>query len=560
MPHMIGRSWLILLGMAGCAWVSAQDHADRLGLLDRDGDGYLDAARGGDDCDDLDPQVHPGATETCDVPGDEDCNGLADAADPLALGRAARWPDADGDGYGAAGPPEDLCPQVGWVERGGDCDDAAAAVYPSAPETCARPGDDDCDGAADAADPDVVDAVTLWVDADGDTFGASESAASRCPGPGLVDRGDDCDDADAATYPGAPEACPGFGPDHDCSDVPLPCSLAADRLERVVQRDGLLDPLVAAGPYLVCRVVDKMAAWPAADPAWTWPPPVSLVVPAGPAGLAGGPEGALVVAPTDGPGGTLYRLTGAGALAEDAPRDPLGSATSWGPGECPWAVLHGPGLPTWASPCRAWGGVRTLRGAEGAFSTQVDARWWVAVTAPGDQRGAGAVQVFEGETDLANRVTLLGRAGEALGRAGAWADLDADGAPELVLGSDEGWAAWAGPVTASTTRAATRAAWATEAPVGAIAVGDFNGDGLPDVAVGTPEGLEGAGAVSVWVSRSRTAADAAPARVTVLGTRLGDRFGAGVAFADHDGDGFDDLWVTAPGEGQIWRLRGGPAW
>ena len=49
---------------------------------DGDSDGYDDEACGGDDCDDADPEINPGATEDCYDLVDNDCDGLADIADP----------------------------------------------------------------------------------------------------------------------------------------------------------------------------------------------------------------------------------------------------------------------------------------------------------------------------------------------------------------------------------------------------------------------------------------------------------------------------------------------
>ncbi|MEJ2210702.1 MAG: putative metal-binding motif-containing protein, partial [Anaerolineae bacterium] len=181
------------------------------GCTDADGDGY--ALEGGDcgpvDCDDADPAVHPGTAEVCDNGLDDNCNGLADAADPgctpcvdsdggldyevagyvagtgpngglgyvkeyycsgdtplpqahacpygcdggACLGLPASCTDADGDGYAVEGGD---CGPI-------DCDDARPAVHPGAAEACDNGLDDDCNGLADAADP----GCTPCVDSDG---------------------------------------------------------------------------------------------------------------------------------------------------------------------------------------------------------------------------------------------------------------------------------------------------------------------------------------------------------------------------------------------------------
>jgi MYXO-CTERM domain-containing protein len=65
-----------------CAFHSQEDELDAVaGLneddtaicLDMDGDGHRAATCGGDDCDDADPAVHPGAFEPCDATRDLDC-------------------------------------------------------------------------------------------------------------------------------------------------------------------------------------------------------------------------------------------------------------------------------------------------------------------------------------------------------------------------------------------------------------------------------------------------------------------------------------------------------
>jgi glycosylphosphatidylinositol phospholipase D len=93
---------------------------------DEDGDGALAQAFGGDDCDDTDPGVAPGLPEQCDGV-DQDCDGRVDEdpADGLT-----RWPDGDGDGFGADGEEYTACEvDVTSVDRGGDCNDGDPFVH-----------------------------------------------------------------------------------------------------------------------------------------------------------------------------------------------------------------------------------------------------------------------------------------------------------------------------------------------------------------------------------------------------------------------------------------------
>ncbi|NOX61936.1 MAG: hypothetical protein GXP42_08325 [Chloroflexi bacterium] len=92
----------------------------------------------------------------------------------------------------------------------------------------------------------------------------------------------------------------------------------------------------------------------------------------------------------------------------------------------------------------------------------------------------------------------------------------------------------------------------------ALAVGDFNGDGHPDLAIGIPgetvNGRDGAGAVQVIYGTltGLTAANNQLWHQDVSGipgaAEAGDKFGYAVAAGDFDGDGFDDLAIGIPGE------------
>ena len=176
---------------------------------DADADGHCEDV----DCDDTDPEVHPGASEVCNGV-DDDCDGLLDDQDPdCALDAVCMYPDADGDGFGDESACEAYCElPSGYTFDGQDCDDTDGAVHPEAEELC-NDVDDDCDG---DIDEDAVDISTWYGDADTDGHGDPAAAVTGCDQPsGTADNGDDCDDADATINPGASED-PCNGVDNNC--------------------------------------------------------------------------------------------------------------------------------------------------------------------------------------------------------------------------------------------------------------------------------------------------------------------------------------------------------
>jgi len=80
------------------------------GTLDGDGDGYISAmcCNGtvcGNDCNDMNPSVHPTEAESCDRL-DNDCDGAIDES----LVTVGYYPDCDSDGYGdASATPIAVC-------------------------------------------------------------------------------------------------------------------------------------------------------------------------------------------------------------------------------------------------------------------------------------------------------------------------------------------------------------------------------------------------------------------------------------------------------------------
>lgn len=113
---------LSLLLYSGCLMTNEEYLAYRMALLDQDGDGYIwdhFPEEGGDDCDDFNALIHPGAQEVSYNGRDDDCD--AGTVDD----------DLDDDGY--------------LLEV--DCNDLDAGINPGAPDVRDDGVDQDCDGA-----------------------------------------------------------------------------------------------------------------------------------------------------------------------------------------------------------------------------------------------------------------------------------------------------------------------------------------------------------------------------------------------------------------------------
>jgi hypothetical protein len=199
------------------------DDVDCASTCDGDGDGFVGVSLGGDDCDDGDPSVNPGADETCNGV-DDDCDRDVDDDDDDLTGGTRFYADGDGDGWGNEFQRRLACAApTGFLDSFGDCDDGDPDVHPGADERC-NGVDDDCDTLVDDEDPDVDASsfVPVYDDLDGDGFGAGPAVGGACtPGPGEALTYADCDDADPQVFPGALELC-GDGIDQDC-DLDVDC-------------------------------------------------------------------------------------------------------------------------------------------------------------------------------------------------------------------------------------------------------------------------------------------------------------------------------------------------
>ena len=155
---------------------------------DADGDGHSTIASGGDDCDDSNAAIYPGATELCNGI-DDDCDGSVD--DGLVVN--TWYPDRDGDSYGDAQSALSSCTTPsGYILDGSDCDDYNATAHPGGTEVPYDGVDQDCDGSD-------------WIDVDGDGYASD------------VVGGPDCWDTNPDVHPGIQETVDGV--DEDCNSL-----------------------------------------------------------------------------------------------------------------------------------------------------------------------------------------------------------------------------------------------------------------------------------------------------------------------------------------------------
>jgi hypothetical protein len=522
-------------------------------LCDTDADTFVGIDFGGDDCDDDDASVYPGAPELPYDGVDQDC-------DPTTPDD-----DIDGDGF--------LLAQ--------DCDDTRAASYPGAPETCGDRVVNDCDAPLRQFTRDdcfgerplsTADAVLLGTSVDDWTAYSVASA------------GDMDDDGISDLLVGA------YGVGGDASGavylVPGPVQGEFDLAQAAIKwvaesEDDWAGFSIAGGSDLTGDGYPDAAIGARYDDA------------------TGNNAGMVYVVRAQG-SGTIDLFEAAGKVYAEAEYDSAGYAVA-APGDIDddgYADLL-IGSPESSANGNASGMVHLVHGpVEGVVQLSV-ASYRLVGERPGDNLGcavagagdldgdgladllvsacfsdrnaldAGAAYQFSTHLDedrLADEAdgALVGQgANDQLGYSLAGGDLDNDGLSDVVVGAPyhdpdllDAGAVYvsSGPATTAEmnqpTAKLTGVAEGDHAGISVAVVGDLDGDGTDDLAVGAPgsdSAGEDAGEAYVVFGPVLGQLSLEAADIRFVGERAFDFAGQSVSSAgDFDDDGLPDLVVGAP--------------
>jgi hypothetical protein len=492
---------------------------------------------------------------------------------------------AGGDA-GTPGTANDVCTSVDHDGDGisvddGDCDDANGAVYPGAPERW-NGTDDDCDGTADNAKVAVTrsgyvdgysgDRLSFWnslstgdIDGDGDLelmIGTINRGATR---DGIVYT---LDAADADTWAGDISAyteasIEGVGTYNN--------QALLSPVQRDVDGDGKVDLVIggtsrlttggmAVALYSNGSGIKGTMDTEDADAVWVGGLSIDNIRVASHLDMDG--DGVAEIAYGD-PGAIVSGFYSAGAAWLIDADGASGEYT-----------LESDFVAKWAAGASTEMIGSTLEGGDldgdGYDELIVCGRYadFVATNAGGCAILAGSKERPDGGTIDDEATALIGGTSfsDALGNTATLGlgDFDGDGELDLAVPSPA-----AGRVYVFMSVGALEGTWgiddadvriqATTGPTGfgtSVAVGDLDGDGTHDLAVGAPDSLyvEGYGADEVgriWVWSgdsigSRSSVRESDAMGWVDGEGVGGSFGWAMLIADLDGDGVDDLVAGEP--------------
>jgi hypothetical protein len=547
--------------------------------VDLDRDGYGDDV----DCDDTDPDVHPGADEYCND-HDDDCDGLTD--EEGAVDGSTWYADVDGDGFGDAEVPFVGCVRPpDFVELPTDCDDADPARHPGATETCDGV-DSDCDGISD--DRDAIDTTTWYPDADGDRYGDPAHATPACEQPsGYTSDASDCDDASSTVFPGANEVC-GDDIDQDCDGADIGCGYFGDvglgdedviRLVGAASGDQAGKCVSGAGDVDADGYADFLVGAPGSNrsvgSAYLLYGPVRTdgILSRADATFAGEDSGALAGVSVSGAGDVNadgYADILVGAEGEDVPGEPGAVYLLYGP------ITADRDLSL--ADARYLGedsGDQAGAAVSGAGDVNADGFDDIIVGAYRHNDGgnyAGAAYVLSGPLTTSGYLSsglaeLVGEnpidwAGGSVSGAG---DVNGDGFSDILVGAsgDDTRGATSGavyllygPVAGYLDLSAADVKLLGEAPedlagYSVRGAGDVNADGLADILIGAAFGsAAGAYSGAAYLLNGPVTADAvlSSADARLVGEDAQDFAGWSVSGAgDVDADGTDDVLVGAPG-------------